>query len=261
MRRDRLGVESFGGIAESEECARAGAFDRGLKRVFDVVVAAALLVLLSPVIAGCALAVKLESRGPAFFRCRRVGQNGREFDMLKFRKMWDGAEGSKLTGSADDRFTRTGRFLARTKLDELPQLWNVLCGEMSLVGPRPEDRVFVDLKPDDFARVLAVRPGMTGLCQVAFASESVILDREGEDGKREERYVERLLPQKLRLDGLYATQRTFLYDLRILWWTCVTVIGRQDVAVNRGTGRMTLRRRPRVTEPVTDPVAVTERAK
>jgi lipopolysaccharide/colanic/teichoic acid biosynthesis glycosyltransferase len=254
LRKERLGVESLCGTANEWGSVRAGTFDRCLKRVFDVVVAAVLLMLLSPAIVGCALAVKLESRGPAFFRCRRVGQGGREFEMLKFRKMWDGAGGSKLTGSIDDRFTRMGRFLARTKLDELPQLWNVLRGSMSLVGPRPEDQLFVGLKPDEFARVLTVRPGMTGLCQVAFACESVILDREGEDGRREERYIEQLLPQKLQIDGLYATQRTFSYDLKILWWTCVAVIGRKDVAVNRRTGEMTLRRRPRVLEPA--PVAV-----
>jgi lipopolysaccharide/colanic/teichoic acid biosynthesis glycosyltransferase len=124
---------------------------------------------------------------------------------------------------------------------------------MSLVGPRPEDPSFVALKPGDFAQVLAVKPGMTGLCQLAFACESRILDR-GNPTDRVERYVEDLLPQKLKLDSLYARRRSIGFDLRILAWTFVAVLLRRDVAVHRHTGELGIRRRPQ-----TDELVVSER--
>ena len=157
--------------AGHERPAFFAALDRGLKRVLDVVVAASLLVLASPLIAVLAVAVRLESRGPAFYRCRRVGRNGHVLRMLKFRKMRDGASGPALAAPDDARFTRLGGFLARTKLDEVPQLWTVLKGEMSLVGPRPEDPTFVALEREAYDEILSVRPGITGLSQLAFARE------------------------------------------------------------------------------------------
>jgi len=129
-----------------------GAFD--WKRLLDITVAALALVVLSPLIALLALAVKLDSRGPVFFRCTRVGRGGRHLAMLKFRKMRDGVSGPPLTAAQDDRFTRIGRFLANTKLDEIPQLWNVLRGGMGLVGPRPEDPAIVDLHREQYAEIL-----------------------------------------------------------------------------------------------------------
>jgi lipopolysaccharide/colanic/teichoic acid biosynthesis glycosyltransferase len=111
--------------------------DNLLKRLLDVLAAGALLVVLSPLIAVTALAIKLDSHGPLFYRCRRVGRGGRELRMFKFRKMHDDADGPALTVNGDARLTRVGSFLARSKVDEIPQLWNVLKGEMSLVGPRP----------------------------------------------------------------------------------------------------------------------------
>jgi lipopolysaccharide/colanic/teichoic acid biosynthesis glycosyltransferase len=161
--------------------------------------------------------------------------------MLKFRKMCDGATGVALTVADDARFTRVGRMLARTKLDELPQLWNVLKGQMSLVGPRPEDPGFVARLPERYARILEVKPGVTGLCQLAFAKESEVLEADD----RLTHYVERLLPQKAAMDELYATQRSLGMDLRILVWTALAVLLRRDVAVHRGTGRLGLRRRTR----------------
>jgi len=133
-----------------------------------------------------------------------------------------------------------GRVLARSKLDELPQLWNVLRGEMSLVGPRPEDPSFVATRPDDFAMVLSVRPGITGLSQLAFANESAVLDPDD----RVNDYLDRILPQKMGLDVLYACRRSLAMDVRILSWTVVAVVLRRDVAVHRNSGRTTLRRRP-----------------
>ena len=209
------------------------------KRAFDVVLAALLLVLAGPLILVLAAAIKLESRGPVLFRGRRVGLHGREFQIAKFRKMYDGARGPALTANDDGRFTRMGRFLARTKLDEIPQLWNVLRGDMSLVGPRPEDPSFVEPRREDFEPVLSVRPGITGLAQLAFARESEILD----DDDRRGDYVRRILPQKLHLDRVYVERRSLGLDVRILLWTAAAVLLRRDVAVNRANGRLSRRRR------------------
>lgn len=219
--------------------SRAGVIDRGVKRALDILVSLALLLLLSPVVLVCALAIKLESRGPVFYRAPRVGRGGRALPVLKFRKMVDGASGQALTGDHDPRFTRMGRFLAVSKLDELPQLWNVLLGGMSLVGPRPEDAGFVGLHAPEYSEILSVRPGVTGLSQLAFAKEAEILDPEDRIGH----YVEQILPQKVRLDCLYAGGRTLGMDLRIFVWTVLPVLLRRDVAVNRVTGRLTMRRR------------------
>jgi lipopolysaccharide/colanic/teichoic acid biosynthesis glycosyltransferase len=222
------------------------------KRLVDVVAASFLLLLVLPVLVLCALAVKLESRGPLFYRARRVGRNGRDLHMLKFRKMHVDAAGPALTAPNDDRFTRVGRVLAATKLDELPQLFNVLKGDMSLVGPRPEDPIFVLLHAVAYDQILTVRPGVTGLSQLAFAKESRVLKAES----RVDDYVERILPQKIRIDILYAQRASFVADLRILMWTVAAVWLRHDIAVNRSTGAITLRSRPaggelaRETEPV-----------
>jgi len=211
--------------------------DRAFKRTIDIAFSAILLVLTSPLIAVLALAIRLDSPGPAFYRCRRVGLRGRALHMLKFRKMHDGASGPALSSPDDVRFTRLGSFLARTKLDELPQLWNVLKGEMSLVGPRPEDPAFVELRREAYSTILEVRPGITGLSQLAFASETDILDADDRLGH----YVDRILPQKIGMDRLYATRRSVGMDLKILWWTLRAVVGQREVAVHRKTGRLTSR--------------------
>jgi lipopolysaccharide/colanic/teichoic acid biosynthesis glycosyltransferase len=227
----------------------SGTLDAVLTRLLDWVLSAALLILSAPLVLGLAIAIKLEGPGPVFYRSRRVGLGGREFTMLKFRKMPDGASGPPLTAPDDERFTSLGRFLARTKLDELPQLWNVLRGDMSLVGPRPEDPVFVERFRPRLEPVLRVKPGITGLSQLAFAREPEILDPEN----REEHYVSRILPQKIHLDTLYAERRTALVNLRILCWTAVAVLLRREVAVDRATGALGIRRRP---SPRTSPAPV-----
>ena len=214
--------------------------DRGAKRVFDLVIASTMLLLLAPVILCVALAIVVDSPGGVFYRCSRVGQHGRAMWMLKFRKMRKHASGPALTAADDERFTRIGRFLARTKLDEVPQLWNVLRGDMSVVGPRPEDPRFVERCRDEYAEILLTKPGITGLCQLAFAKESEIIDPDN----RVEDYMSRLLPQKVALDRLYAQHRSILMDVRILGWTAVALILRRDVAVHRSSGRLSLRRRP-----------------
>ncbi len=211
-----------------------------VKRGIDVVFASLLLLAVSPIFAVLAIAIKLESPGPVFYRAPRVGYRGRALEMLKFRKMSKDATGLALTAHADVRFTRIGAFLARTKLDELPQLWNVLRGDMSVIGPRPEDPGFVIMHADEYADILQIRPGMTGLSQIAFAEESRILDEDDPVGH----YVGRILPQKMTLDRMYARHYHLRIDLSILVWTSIAVLARRPIAVNRSTGSMRLRTRP-----------------
>jgi lipopolysaccharide/colanic/teichoic acid biosynthesis glycosyltransferase len=209
------------------------------KRTFDLVISLALAIVLAPILAMIAVLVRIDSTGPVLFGCERVGFGGRVFRMLKFRKMHHLASGAQLTTHADHRFTRAGRWLAKLKADELPQLWNVVRGEMSLVGPRPESPDFVDHFPDDFAEVTRVRPGIVGLSQLAFAEESRILD----SGDPVGHYVGRILPQKLSMDRLYAERWSLRLDLQIVFWSVAAVLLRRPVAVDRETGEMGLRKR------------------
>lgn len=212
-----------------------------LKRLLDVVVALLLLLALVPVIAVASIVLLVDSPGPLFFRCERVGWRGQPLRILKFRKMRPDAAASErpITVDGDHRLTRVGVWLGKLKLDEIPQLWHVLRGEMSLVGPRPEDPRFVDQHGSTYAQILKVRPGLTGLSQLAFAEESRILDRD----HPVEHYLQRILPQKLGMDQLYATRQTIWLDLEILFWTIVTVIVRRPVAVHRETAAMGIRTR------------------
>ena len=165
--------------------------------------------------------------------------------MLKFRKMHSDARGVALTVAGDERLTRLGAWLVRTKLDELPQLWHVLRGEMSLVGPRPESPSHVDRVRLDYQEILEVRPGLTGYTQLAFAEEAWILDPNDPQGH----YLNALLPQKVALDRLYASRFGTRRDLKILIATIATLVLGQPVAVDRTTGALSLRRRLRAAEP------------
>lgn len=186
------------------------------KRLFDLCCAAAGLVLLVPVLAAVALWVVWDSPGPAFFRQQRVGRAGRLFHIVKFRTMHPRAEtaGPPLTVGADGRITRAGHWLRRTKIDELPQLFNVLLGHMSLVGPRPEVPRYVALYPDDLRTlVLSVRPGITDRASIEFRDESTLL---GQSSDPERTYVEQILPIKLRYGADYARSHTLRGDLEII---------------------------------------------
>jgi lipopolysaccharide/colanic/teichoic acid biosynthesis glycosyltransferase len=210
-----------------------------VKRLLDIVLSAACIILLAPTALVIAAAIKLESDGSVLYRCERCGLNGRTFGMLKFRKMHNGARGLRLTLDSDSRFTRVGRVLAKTKLDELPQFWNVLRGHMSLVGPRPEDPLFVLAYTDAFADVFSVRPGITGLSQLAFVRESLLLGT----ADVETRYLEWLLPSKMAIDRLYVARRTLWLDLTILVWTVRAVLLKNQVSVHRRTAVLKVRRR------------------
>jgi lipopolysaccharide/colanic/teichoic acid biosynthesis glycosyltransferase len=189
-----------------------------MKRLLDIVAAALGLVLLSPLLACLAVAVKLGSSGPVFFRQQRVGSGFRPFVMLKFRTMVADAPrlGGPITVGADPRITGVGRFLRKTKLDELPQLFNVLRGDMSLVGPRPEVDRYVEMFRRDYAEILAVRPGITDLASIRYRDEASILAAAKDP---EEEYVRRILPEKIRLAKEYARRRSLPLDLAIIFAT------------------------------------------
>lgn len=210
------------------------------KRAFDAVLASLVLLAVLPIFIVIAIAIKLDSPGPVFYRVRRVGYRSAPLMMLKFRKMHEDAAGPPLTGEKDPRLTRVGRFLTAARLDELPQFWDVLRGRMSVVGPRPEDPGFVELAQDEYAVIHTVRPGITGLSQLAYAAERSIVD----DDSPITDYISRVMPQKLKLDQLYATTHSLKLDFSIIRWTVATVLFGVPVAVSRATGRMTRRRRP-----------------
>lgn len=186
------------------------------KRVFDLGVAAIALLLAAPLMLLIALAIRLDSPGPVFFRQERVGQGGRPFRIHKFRTMVADApaRGPALTVGDDARITRVGRFLRRSKLDELPQLFDVLAGHMSLVGPRPEVPQYVARYPAALReQVLALKPGITDPVSLAFADESALLARAA-DPERE--YVDVILPRKLSAAAAYAEHATLGTDLKVI---------------------------------------------
>ena len=181
------------------------------KRALDLAVAIPTAVLFSPVFIAIAVWIKLDTRGPVFFLQERVGQFGRLFRILKFRSMLVGAEmrGSQGAASDDRRMTRSGRLLRKYKLDELPQLFNIIKGEMSLVGPRPEVPRYVELYTEDQRRILALKPGLTGSASITFNNESETLSRQEDP---ESFYCEHLIPTKIREDLSYARRATVLSD-------------------------------------------------
>ncbi len=194
------------------------------KRLFDVVVASLLLLLLWPLLLGLALWIKLDSPGPVFFRQQRVGRHGVLFHIHKFRSMVVNAPGLQITVGEDPRITRAGRFLRRARLDELPQLIDVLQGTMSLVGPRPEVPRYVAFYPPALkARALAVRPGITDPASLDFLDEAALLAAAA-DPERE--YVERILPLKLQRAADYAEQASLATDLGVLWRTACTLLAK-----------------------------------
>ena len=184
-----------------------------LKRVLDVLVSAAILCLISPIIAVVALAVLVESGRPILFSQIRVGRNLRKFRILKFRTMRIENNGPSVTIAGDRRITRVGAILRRTKLDELPQFWNVIRGDMSIVGPRPEVPEYVDLFRARFARILAVRPGITDIASIHYRDEERLLAN-CENPLME--YRERVLPAKLDLAEKYIRERSIAGDFRII---------------------------------------------
>ena len=190
-----------------------------MNRIPDTVVAGAGLVILSPLLMVIAIMIKATSSGPVFYRALRVGRHGKAFRLLKFRSMVVGADqwGPGITTAGDARVTSLGRFLRQTRLDELPQLVNVVRGEMSLVGPRPEDPRYVALYTPEQYQVLRERPGITSPASLAFRNESDSLT--GSDW--EQIYIDEIMPRKLQMELDCMEQRGLLTDLKLIFRTIV----------------------------------------
>lgn len=193
-----------------------------LKRGFDVVVSVIGLIILFPLLLGLAIIIYLTSPGPILYRARRVGRYGKIFYLYKFRSMVVNADkiGPAVTGAADPRITSIGRILRRTKLDELPQLFNVVRGEMSIVGPRPEDPRYVALYTEEQKSVLNVRPGITSPASVEFRDEEHLLT-----GKEwETHYIHHIMPNKLAVDLQYTKNATLINDIVIIFKTLRAIL-------------------------------------
>lgn len=200
-----------------------------MKRGFDILASGTALLLLLPLLLGVAVLVKLSSPGPAIFRQLRVGRGFRQFNILKFRTMVVNApaKGLAITADGDPRITRIGGILRKYKLDELPQLFNVLRGDMSLVGPRPEVPKYVELFRDDYAELLKVRPGITGCGSLEFVNESAYLAASADPEKT---YIEDVLPKKIALCRDYLQNASLGHDILLILKTILALV--RPAAIN-----------------------------
>lgn len=194
------------------------------KRVLDFVFSVAALTVLVVPMAVVAVAIKLDSAGPVFYRGWRVGMNGRPFRIFKFRSMYaDGKPGPTSTNEEDPRITRVGRLVRKFKLDEVAQLLNVMLGDMSLVGPRPEVQKFVDMYTEEEKLILTVRPGITDWSSIKFHNEGEIIAASGY-ADADQAYFDLIRPEKLRLQLKYVRERSMRVDVEILFKTLATLV-------------------------------------
>ena len=198
------------------------------KRVFDIVAAAVGLLFLSPFLFFIALRIRREDSGPVFYRGERVGLHGKPFRIFKFRTMVVDAErlGASSTSDDDQRITSIGKFLRKYKLDELPQLINVLIGDMSLVGPRPEVKKFTDMYTNEEMAILSVRPGITDWASIWNSDEGAILAG-NTDPDRD--YLEKIRPEKIRLQLKYVREQSFWTDIKIIFLTLKIIIFKETI--------------------------------
>ncbi len=217
------GAETNICLVTQADFPQQAAAQRVVKRALDLVIALPALLFLSPLFLLIALWIKLDARGPVFFRQVRVGRAGRHFRIFKFRTMAPDAEqrGAQITVGADQRITRSGHFLRRYKLDELPQFINVLRGEMTLVGPRPEVPRYVAHYAEHERAVLALTPGITSPASLAFRSESELLAQQADP---EQFYLAEVMPAKIRADLAYARRANWLSDLGVLAQTVMRIL-------------------------------------
>lgn len=218
---ENAGVVDFDALMKKKKAALF------FKRCFDVTASFfGILFLLIP-FAAVAVAVKCSSRGPVFFRQIRVGKNGREFRIYKFRTMVADAEkkGMQITVGGDSRVTGIGRVLRKTKVDELPQLFNVFAGQMSFVGPRPEVPHYVDMYSDYQKNVLRIKPGITELASIVYRDENDVLAK-SEDPERT--YIEEIMPEKIKLNMQYMQKMNVFYDIYLIFRTFAAVLKRGE---------------------------------
>ncbi|MBK9045818.1 MAG: sugar transferase [Bacteroidia bacterium] len=194
-----------------------------VKRIFDLILAAIFLILLAPLFIFIAIRIKLDSKGSVFYKQVRVGLNGKDFGIYKFRTMFVGSDkkGLLTVGGNDARITRPGLFLRKYKLDELPQLINVFFGDMSIVGPRPEVRKYVDLYSKEQLQVLSVKPGITDYASIEYSKENEILANATDP---EATYIHEIMPAKLALNQKYIREQSFFTDLKIILQTLVKIV-------------------------------------
>lgn len=194
-----------------------------LKRVFDIVASFCGIVILFPLIIIVSILIKITSKGPVLFKQVRVTKNGKLFKIYKFRTMRENSEGNKqITVGKDNRITGIGHILRKTKLDELPQLFNVLKGEMSLVGPRPEVPKYVELYTDEQIEILKVPAGITDYASIYFSNESELL---GEAENPEEFYIKKIMPYKIELNKKYINEIGIMTDIKIIILTILKILG------------------------------------
>lgn len=193
------------------------------KRIFDIFFSVMGILFLSPVMIICAVLVKLSSKGPIIFRQARVGRNFAPFEIYKFRSMVVNAAslGARVTADGDKRVTKIGRIMRKTKLDEVPQLFNVLFGDMSFVGPRPEVPEFVEIYREDYVELLSVRPGVTDIGSIEFRFEEEILAASSDPRQT---YIDEVLPQKIELGKKYIKQSSVLFDIKLITITLLSVV-------------------------------------
>ena len=194
------------------------------KRFFDIVVSLLGILITSPILLVVSVLIKLTSKGPVFYKQERIGKDEKPFFILKFRTMVVNADqqGLKITVGGDKRITGVGKFLRKSKLDELPQLFNVFAGQMSLVGPRPEVAEYVSLYNEEQRKVLSVRPGITDYASVCFRNENEIL-AEAENPQKE--YIEHIMPLKLRYNAKYIEEMSVWTDLKLIFLTLYVILG------------------------------------
>lgn len=193
-----------------------------LKRLSDILVSFIILIILSPLFLLISIAIFFFMGSPVFFLQERMGLNYLPFKIIKFRTMINNSDkdGLGITASGDKRITKIGMFLRKFKLDELPQFLNVLFGDMSIVGPRPEIKKYVDLFRHEYRLILEIRPGITDPASIKFRNESAILEKAE---NKEEVYINEILPEKIKLNKLYLLERNFLYDVKIIFSTFVSI--------------------------------------
>ena len=192
-------------------------------RFFDFILSLVGLVVLAPIFIVLAIWIKTDSKGPVFYKQVRVGQNGIDFGLFKFRTMVVDADKKGLitVGGRDPRITRSGYFIRKYKLDELPQLINVLVGDMSLVGPRPEVRKYVDLYTDEQQKVLSVKPGITDYASIEYMDENEIL---GKSSDPEKTYIEEIMPEKIKYNMKYISNKSLFEYFKIILLTVLKIV-------------------------------------
>ncbi|NLC79453.1 MAG: sugar transferase [Ruminococcaceae bacterium] len=193
------------------------------KRAFDIFVSLVMLIVSSPLLAAVAIAIKCDSKGPVFFRQLRITENMREFRIFKFRTMVDGADkkGPLVTVDEDKRITKTGAWLRKTRLDEVPQLINVLLGDMTFVGTRPEVKKYVDAYTNEMTATLLMKAGVTSPASIAYKDEALLLKDAG--GRADEIYINEILPEKMKYNLNYIRNFSFFGDIKIMFGTVFAV--------------------------------------